>query len=176
MTWGRLAVRVPCGLRLRCEDGRSWCGGWREWLGEENGRQCCPGIAESDTRIGYALADSIGVIDPLVAGRVTQMWLFDLVRKHFLAEFVGLDPLSVLDYLRVRLASVVQESFLDRLPRLIRVSILDYICRVWFFKGHLILFFLFWKGGLRWGKADLCAFARIFLFYFVVIVYTSRRK
>ena len=56
---------------------------------------------ESDTRIGYALAASIGVIYPLVVGRVTQMWLFDLVRKHFLTEFVGLDPLSVLDYLRV---------------------------------------------------------------------------
>ena len=40
---------------------------------------------ESDTRIGYALAASIVVIDPLVVGRVTQMWLFDLVRKHFLA-------------------------------------------------------------------------------------------
>ena len=58
------------------------------------------------------------------------MWLFDLVRKHFLAEFVGLDPLSVLDYLRVRLASVVQERVLDRLPRLKQVSILNYTCIV----------------------------------------------
>ena len=71
---------------------------------------------ESETRIGYALAASIGVADPLVVGRVTQMSLLDLVRKQFLAEFGGLDPLSVLDYLRVRLASVVQKGFMDRLP------------------------------------------------------------
>ena len=85
---------------------------------------------ELDTRIGYALAASVGIVDPLVVGRVTQVWLFDLVRKHFLAEFVGLDPLSVLDYLRVRLASVVQERVLDRLPRLKQVSILNYTCIV----------------------------------------------
>ena len=85
---------------------------------------------ESDTRIGYALAASVGIVDPLVVGRVTQVWLFDLVRKHFLAEFVGLDPLSVLDYLRVRLASVVQERVLDRLPRSRQVSILNYTCIV----------------------------------------------
>ena len=107
---------------------------------------------KSDTRIGYALAASIGVIDRLVVGRVTQMWVFDLVRKHFLGEFIGLDPLSVRDYLRVRLASVVQESFLDRLPRLRRVSILDYMCRVWFFKGHLILFFCFGRGACVGGR------------------------
>ena len=43
-----------------------------------------------------------------------------------MAKFGGLDPLSVLDYLRVRLASVVQEVFLDRLPKLRRASILVY--------------------------------------------------
>ena len=63
------------------------------------------------------------VAEPLVIGHVGRAWLLDLVRKQFLAEFGGLDPLSVLDYLRVRLASVVQESFLDRLPQLRRVSI-----------------------------------------------------
>ena len=78
---------------------------------------------ESATRIGYALAASIGVTYPLVIGHVGQVWLLDLVRKQFLAEFGGVDPLSVLYYLRVRLASVVQESFLDRLPKLRRVSI-----------------------------------------------------
>ena len=76
---------------------------------------------ESETRIGYALAASVGIVDPLVVGRVTQLWLFEFVRKLFLAEFSGLDPL--LDYLRVRLASVVQEKMLDRLPRMRRVSI-----------------------------------------------------
>ena len=68
---------------------------------------------ESETRIGYVLAASIGVTDPLVVGRVGQVWLVDLVRKQFLAEFRGLDPLSVLDLLRVRLASVFREVFLD---------------------------------------------------------------
>ena len=136
-------MRVPCGLRLRCGDGRSWCGGWRSGWEERMVDNVVPVLlslphastvslysTESGTRIEYALVASIGVIDPLVVGRVTQKWLFELVRKHFLAEFVGLDPLSVLDCLRVRLASVVQESFLDRLPRLRRVSILNYICRV----------------------------------------------
>ena len=126
-----------------CENNRSWCCGRRDRLGEANARYCCSGVVESVTcffyegvqhgvryRIGYALAASVGIVDPLVAGRVTQVWLFDLVRKHFLAEFVGPDPLSVLDYLRVRLASVVQESVLDRLPRLKQVSILNYTCIV----------------------------------------------
>ena len=77
---------------------------------------------ECDTRIGYALAAAIGVRDPQVIGRVTQMWLLDLVRKLFLAEFGGLDPLSVLEYWRVRLSSVVQEGLMNRLPQLRRVS------------------------------------------------------
>ena len=81
---------------------------------------------ESETRIGHALAAAIGITDPLVVGRVTQIWLLDLVRKQFLAEFGGLDPLSVLDYLRVRLAAVVQEGFMDRLPKLRRLSTWHY--------------------------------------------------
>ena len=46
------------------------------------------------------------------------MWFLDLVNKQFLAEFGGNDPLSVMDYLRVHLASVVQEGFMDRSPRI----------------------------------------------------------
>ena len=79
---------------------------------------------ESKTRIGYALAAAIGVSDPLVVGCVTQMWLLELVRMQFLSEFGGLNPLSALGYLRVRLASVVPAGFMGRLPRVRRVSII----------------------------------------------------
>ena len=65
---------------------------------------------------------------------MTQTWLFETVRKHFLVEFVGLDPLSVLDYLKVRLASVVQESCLDRLPQLRRVSSQSNVKKAFFFR------------------------------------------
>ena len=58
----------------------------------------------------------------LVVGLITQRSVFNEVQKQFLAEFAGLDPLSVLEYFRVRLMSVAQEGFLDRLPLLQRVS------------------------------------------------------
>ena len=52
---------------------------------------------EADTRVGYALAAAIGVADPLVVGCVTQTWQFETVRKHFLAEFVGLSTGKLLE-------------------------------------------------------------------------------
>ena len=54
--------------------------------------------------------------------------MFDEVQKQFLVEFAGLDLLSVLEYFRVRLMSVAQEGFLDRLPLLQRVSKKNFLC------------------------------------------------
>ena len=77
---------------------------------------------EGDVHVGRALAAVVSPKTPLVVGLITQRSVFNEVQKQFLAEFAGLDPLSVLEYFRVRLMSVAQEGFLDRLPLLRRVS------------------------------------------------------
>ena len=77
---------------------------------------------EGDVHVGRALAAVVSPKTPLVVGLITQRSVFNEVQKQFLAEFAGLDPLSVLEYFRVRLTSVAQEGFLDRLPLLRRVS------------------------------------------------------
>ena len=78
---------------------------------------------EGDTLVGKALAASVVSKAPLVTGKVTQTTMFEEIRKQFLSEFAGLDPLSVLEYFRIRLIPVVQERSLDRLPNLREVSI-----------------------------------------------------
>ena len=45
------------------------------------------------------------------------------VQRQFLKEFAGLDPMSVLEYFRMRLMPVTHERFLDKLPTLRPVSI-----------------------------------------------------
>ena len=77
---------------------------------------------EGDVHVGRALAAVVSPKTPLVVGLITHRSVFDEVQKQFLAEFAGLDPLSVLEYFRVRLMSVAQEGFLDRMPLLRRVS------------------------------------------------------
>ena len=77
---------------------------------------------EGDVHVGRALAAVVSPKTPLVVGLITQRSVFNEVQNQFLAEFAGLDPLSVLEYFRVRLMSVAQEGFLDRLPLLQRVS------------------------------------------------------
>ena len=59
---------------------------------------------------------------PFVTGMVTLTTIFIEVWKQFLTEVAGLDPLSVLDCFLVRLLSVAQGHFLDRLPHLRPVS------------------------------------------------------
>ena len=83
--------------------------------------------AECDVHVGRALAAVVLPKSPLVVGLITQRSVFDEVQKQFLAEFAGLDPLSVLEYFRVRLMSVAQDDFLDRLPLLRRVSIVFFV-------------------------------------------------
>ena len=85
--------------------------------------QLCTVTVEGDTLVGKALAASVVPMSPLVTGIVTQTTMFEEIRKQFLSEFAGLDPLSVLEYFRIRLMPVVQERFLDRLPNLREVSI-----------------------------------------------------
>ena len=83
---------------------------------------------EGDVHVGRALAAVVSPKTPLVVGFITQRSVFDEVQKQFLAEFAGLDPLSVLEYFRVRLMSVAQEGFLDRMPLLRRVSEKTFFC------------------------------------------------
>ena len=78
---------------------------------------------EGDTHIGRAVAAMIAPKTPTVIGLITQKAVFSEVQQQFLAEFAGLDPLSVLEYFRVRLRPVALESFLDRLPLFRRVSL-----------------------------------------------------
>ena len=79
-------------------------------------------VVEGDALVGKALAATIAPKTPFVTGMVTQTTVFEEVRRQFLIEFSGLDPLSILEYFRIRLMSVVQERFLDRLPHLREVS------------------------------------------------------
>ena len=83
---------------------------------------------EGDVHVGRAVAAVVAPKTPLVVGLITERSVFDEVQKQFLAEFAGLDPLSVLEYFRVRLMSVAQEGFLDLLPLLRRVSICCFFC------------------------------------------------
>ena len=78
---------------------------------------------EGDTHIGRAVAAVVAPRTPIVTGLITQNAVFSEVQQQFLSEFAGLDPLSVLEYFRVRLMPVSQESFLDRLPLFRRVSV-----------------------------------------------------
>ena len=103
---------------------------------------------EGDVHVGRALAAVVSPKTPLVVGLITQRSVFNEVQKQFLAEFAGLDPLSVLEYFRVRLMSVAQEGFLDHLPLLRRVSkknpffvfSLFCVCRSW----HLLRISIVW--------------------------------
>ena len=83
-------------------------------------------VVEGDALVGKALAATIAPKTPFVTGMVTQTTVFEETRRQFLIEFSGLDPLSILEYFRIRLMSVVQERFLDRLPHLREVSFTVY--------------------------------------------------
>ena len=80
-------------------------------------------VVEGDVLVGKALAATIAPKTPFVTRMVTQTTVFEEIRRQFLIEFSGLDPLSILEYFRIRLMSVVQERFLHRLPHLREVSI-----------------------------------------------------
>ena len=72
---------------------------------------------EGDALVGKELVATIAPKTPFVTGMVTQTTVFEEIRRQFLIEFSGLDPLSILEYFRIRLMSVVQER-LDRLSHL----------------------------------------------------------
>ena len=77
---------------------------------------------EGEVLVGKAVAASLASDTPLVVGKVTARTVFDEIRRQFLVEFSGLDPLSILEYFQVRLMPSVRERFLDRMPNLRRVS------------------------------------------------------
>ena len=77
---------------------------------------------EGEVLVGKAVAASLASDTPLVVGMVTARTVFDEIRRQFLVEFSGLDPLSILEYFRVRLMPSVRERFLDRMPNFRRVS------------------------------------------------------
>ena len=90
---------------------------------------------EGEILVGKAVAASLASDTPLVVGMVTARTVFDEIRRQFLVEFSGLDPLSILEYFRVRLMPSVRERFLDRMPNLRQES-----------KGNFLYlhFFCFW--------------------------------
>ena len=77
---------------------------------------------EGEVLVGKAIAASLASDTPLVVGMVTARTLFEEIRRQFLVEFSGLDPLSILEYFRVRLMPSVRERFLDRMPNFRQVS------------------------------------------------------
>ena len=46
---------------------------------------------ESESQLGHALAAAVETVGSLVTGCVTQTWLSETVRNHFVADFVELD-------------------------------------------------------------------------------------
>ena len=88
---------------------------------------------EGDSLVGKAISASVSPINPFEAGMVTRATVFQEVQRQFRTEFAVLDPLSVLQYLRVRLMPVSQERFLDRLPHLRQVTK---------YKGVVFVYFL----------------------------------
>ena len=79
---------------------------------------------EGETHVGRAVAGMVAPKTPLVVGLLTAKSIFNEVQRQFRVEFSGLDPLSVLEYFRVRMLPVVQATFLDRLPLLRQVNML----------------------------------------------------
>ena len=79
---------------------------------------------EGETHVGRAVAGMVAPKTPLVVGLLTAKSVFNEVQRQIRVEFSGLDPLSVLEYFRVRMLPVVQEKFLDRLPLLRQVNML----------------------------------------------------
>ena len=76
---------------------------------------------EGELLVGRSVAAALVSDTPLVVGMVTANTVFQELQRQFLAEFGGLDPLSVLEYFKVRLLSVVRERFMDRVPQLRQV-------------------------------------------------------
>ena len=76
---------------------------------------------EGELLVGRSVAAALVSDTPLVVGTVTSSTVFQEIQRQFLAEFSGLDPLSVLEYFKVRLMPVVRERFMDRLPHLRQV-------------------------------------------------------
>ena len=115
---------------------------------------------EGELLVGRSVAAALVSDTPLVVGMVTSSTVFQEIQRQFLAEFSGLDPLSVLEHFKVRLMPVVRERFMDRLPHLRQVREKNFLVR--------FLFCLFsrcvslWYGGgfERGGVETLKCFIR----------------
>ena len=102
-------------------------------------------------RLGRALASVAHPAMPLVTRRFDAEWLTDLLRRKFIEESSGLEPFSILEYFRFRLAAVIEDSAFDNMPGLREVgSFCFMLC--W-----LVCFFLVGGGGVE-GGGLLCFF------------------
>ena len=77
---------------------------------------------EEELLVGRSVAAALVSDTPLVVGMFTANTVFREIRRQFLAEFSGLDPLGVLEYFKARLMPVVRERFMDRLPQIRQVK------------------------------------------------------
>ena len=102
---------------------------------------------------------------------VTRATVFREVQRQFRTEFAGLDTLSVLQYLRVRLMPVSQERFLDRLPHLRQVT--KYKGVSWFLFFFCFLIFDVAKKRGCWYEIP-CHVGISLVVSFLLLVYTIR--
>ena len=80
-------------------------------------------VSVSDNlRLGRALATVAHPVMPLVVRLFDVEWLKDLLRRHFIQEFSGLEPFGILECFRFRLAAVITDSAFDKMPRLREVG------------------------------------------------------
>ena len=72
--------------------------------------------------VGRAIGSGAVPTVPVVMRVFDVQWVQRVIRSRFTSQFSGLDPYSVLDFLKYRLAGVINDSYFDKLPELRSVS------------------------------------------------------
>ena len=108
---------------------------------------------EEHLKVGRAIASVADTTVPVVMHLFDVQWIQSVIRKRFTTQLSGLDPYSVLDFLKYQLAGVFNDPYFARLPQLQRVSL----------SCHC--FFMSWCWVYSWCRCGI-----IFIEYVVFLV------
>ena len=72
--------------------------------------------------VGRAIASVAAPTLPVVMRVFDLQLVQSVIRTRFVERFSGLDPYSVLEFLKIRLAGVIDDRYFDKLPELRHVS------------------------------------------------------
>ena len=106
-------------------------------------------------RMGRALATLDQPVMPLVSRRFDLVWLRDLLARHFLKEFSGLEHFGIPEYFRFRLSAVISDEAFDRRPVLRRVRFMRR-----YFHSYVLVF-----ANSSVVSSSFCFFVLFFGFY-----------